>query len=317
MQSTSLRTEIGDLTPYNSSVTAAAWLFAPPQGARLRGELLVGLHGATCDHRYFHAEFTRHQGYSFAEYFTGLGYHVLAVDHPGMGASTRPEPERLLTRAVVAAANDHVTREVARGLCAGRWFDSAPMSAVRITGVAHSMGGMLGIVQQARYRTFARLAVMGWSNIGVRFEGANAAAMTQAVVHEGYLPAPRALTRALFHATDVPDDLIGEDDARASLTPANLGRDAMTPNIVADAAAQLECPILLLFGDVDTSPDPRAEVAFYRASRDITLLLLRGSAHMHHYASTRRDAWQQLAGWLDQCAAPLASDASMPSAAMN
>lgn len=298
MQSTSLRVDVGALTPYGTSIMVAAWLFAPPPASRLRGELLVGLHGATCDHHYFHAEFARYTGYSFAEYFTTLGYHVLAIDHAGMGASTRPEPERLLTRDVVAAANDHVTREVARGLSEGRWFEALPMSALRITGIAHSLGGMLGIVQQARHRTFARLAVMGWSNIGVRFEGENAAGMMEAVAREGYLPAPRALTRALFHAADVPADLIEEDDARSSLTPANLGRAAMTPSIVAANAAQLDCPLLLLFGDVDTSPDPRAEVAFYRASRDITLVLLRGSAHMHNYASTRRDGWQRLAEWI-------------------
>jgi pimeloyl-ACP methyl ester carboxylesterase len=298
MQSTSLHLEVADLTPYRSSVTVAAWLFAPPHGSRLRGELLVALHGATCDHRYFHAEFARHEGYSFAEHFTGLGYHVLTIDHPGMGSSTRPEPERLLTRDVVAAVNDHVTRAVAQGLGAGRWFDLQPMSALSITGVAHSMGGMLGIVQQARHRSFARLAVMGWSNIGVRFEGANAAGMAEAAQREGYLPAPRALTRALFHAADVPSDLIDEDDARTSLTPANLGRAAMTPGIVAAEAAQLDCALLLLFGEIDTSPDPHAEVAFYRASRDITLVLLRGSAHMHNYASTRRAGWQRLAEWL-------------------
>ncbi len=298
MRSTSLRVEVGDITPFGSGVSVAAWLFAPPVGARLRGELLVCLHGATCDHRYFHAEFEHHKGYSFAEHFTALGYHVLTIDHPGMGSSTRPEPERLLTRDVVAAVNDHVTRDVALGLAAGRWFDLQPMRELRITGLAHSLGGMLGIVQQARHRTFARLAVMGWSNIGVRFEGASAAGMAEAAAREGYLPAPRKLTRALFHAADVPADLIDEDDARTSLTPANLGRDAMTPSIVSADAATLDCPLLLLFGDVDTSPDPHAEVAFYRASRDITLVLLRGSAHMHNYASTRRDGWQRLEGWL-------------------
>jgi len=108
-----------------------------------------------------------------------------------------------------------------------------------------------------------------------------------------------ALTRALFHLPDVPADLIDEDDLRASLTPANLGRAAMTPGIVAREAAQIECPLLLLYGEVDTSPDPHAEVEFYRACRDITLVVLRGSAHMHNYASTRRDGWRRIAQWLE------------------
>jgi pimeloyl-ACP methyl ester carboxylesterase len=299
VQSASLRIDVAHHTPFRGSIETAAWLFAPPHGERIKPELLVCLHGATCDHRYFHAEFTHHSGYSFAEYITGLGYYVLAIDHPGMGSSVRPEPERLLTRDVVAAANDHIVREVVQGLASGRWFGHPPRPALQVTGLAHSLGGMLGIAQQARHRTFARMAVLGWSNIGVRFEGEEARGMSEAAARDGYLPAPRALTRALFHLADVPVDLIDEDDLRASLTPANLGRAAMTPGIVAREAAQIECPLLLLYGEVDTSPDPHAEVEFYRACRDITLVVLRGSAHMHNYASTRRDGWRRIGQWLE------------------
>ena len=299
MQNASLRIDVTHHTPFRGSVVAAASLFAPPRGASVKGDLLVCLHGATCDHRYFHAEFAHHSEYSFAEYFTGLGYHVLAIDHPGMGSSTRLEPERLLTRDVVAAADDHIVREVIQGLASGRWFGHQPQTAPRVTGLAHSLGGMLGIVQQARHRTFERMAVLGWSNIGVRFEGDEGRAMSDAAAQEGYLPAPRALTRALFHLPDVPADLIEEDDARAGVTPANLGRAAMTPGIVAGDAAQIDCPLLLLYGDVDTSPDPYAEVGLYRSCRDITLVVLRGSAHMHNYASTRRDGWRRIGQWLE------------------
>ena len=106
------------------------------------------------------------------------------------------------------------------------------------------------------------------------------------------MPAPRALTRALFHLPDVPVDLIEEDDARAGLTPANLGRAAMTPGIVAPEAAQIDCPLLLLYGEVDTSPDPHAEVGFYRACRDITLVV---SAGIGSYAQLRIDAARWMA----------------------
>jgi alpha-beta hydrolase superfamily lysophospholipase len=299
VQSVSLRIDVAHLTPFRGGVEAAAWLFAPPCGARANGGLLVCLHGATCDHRYFHAQFDHHPGYSFAEFFTRLGYHVLAIDHLGMGTSSRPEPERLLTREVVAAADEHVVREVLAGLASGRWFGREPASAPRAIGIAHSLGGMLAVVQQARHRTFERMAVLGWSNIGVRFEGGQARGMSDAAAHEGYLPAPRALTRTLFHLPDVPADLIEEDDARAGLTPANLGRAAMAPGVVAHEAAQIDCPVLLLYGEVDTSPDPHAEVGFYRACREITLTLLRGSAHMHNYASTRREGWHRIERWIE------------------
>lgn len=298
MRKVSFEFEVSALTPFAAPLTLAASLCAPDPGISPRAELLVCLHGATCDSSYFDARFANHAGYSFAEHFSALGYHLLLLDHLGMGRSARPEPESQLHRELVAAANDHAVRSVVAGLREGRWFGAAPLCELRVSGLAHSMGGMLGIVQQARHRTFARLAVMGWSNIGVRFDGESGADAAAAVLPQGYLPAPRALMRALFHAADVPNDLIEEDDARASLTPAGLGRAAMTPGVVAAEAAQLDCPLLLLFGEVDTSPDPGAEVTFYRASPDIRLLRLRGAAHMHNYATTRTAGWQGIASWL-------------------
>ncbi|MDB5985940.1 MAG: hypothetical protein JWR16_993 [Nevskia sp.] len=295
MRSIELNIDVTDLADGEQPLAVAATLFAPaPDVPKPCCELLVALHGAGYDRRYYDIA---HEGYSFAQYFTARGYHVLAIDHLGMGRSSQPQPERRVTRGLVAATNDRVVRQVRAGLMAGRFFETGPRDRVRASCMAHSMGGMLAIVQQAQHRTFERLAIAGWSNIGVRF-GDDAAAVAGVVAMEGYLPAPRHLMHQLFYLPDVLAALIELDASYASLTPAGLGRDAMTPDAVAADAARIECPLFLLFGEIDTSPDPSAEVRYYSASPDITLVRLQGSAHIQHLASSRQRFWQRLDGWL-------------------
>lgn len=159
------------------------------------------------------------------------------------------------------------------------------------------MGGMLAIIQQAEHRSFERLAIAGWSNIGVRF-GADDATVSAAVASDAYLPAPRALMRALFFLPSVADDLVELDAQLASLTPAPLGRLALTPDAVASEAARVDCPVLLAFGEIDTSAAPDEEPRHFRAAPQVTLIRIPASAHMHHYASSRREFWDRLDTWL-------------------
>ena len=56
----------------------------------------------------------------------------------------------LRCRAIVAAANHHVTTEIAAGLQDGRWGRAA---GITITGIGHSIGGMMVITQQAAHRS--------------------------------------------------------------------------------------------------------------------------------------------------------------------
>ena len=62
-------------------------------------------------------------------------------------------------------------------------------------------------------------------------------------------------------------------------------------------AAKLECRAFLGFGDHDIPPTPHDDVAFYPASNDVTLYVLRDSAHCHNFASTRAQLWDRIALW--------------------
>ena len=97
-------------------------------------------------------------GYSMAAYFTARGFTLVALDHLGSGESSWPAaaPPDL-----IAAAND---RAVAGVLATVR---EDPRTAIPgdgpVLGIGHSMGGHLVTRQQADHRTFAAIAVLGWS----------------------------------------------------------------------------------------------------------------------------------------------------------
>ncbi|CAG7348180.1 alpha/beta hydrolase [Mycobacterium avium subsp. paratuberculosis] len=95
----------------------------------------------------------------------------------------------------------------------------------------------------------------------------------------------------------MPADIVAADAVTAvSVVPRVFGT-AMIPGIVAEHAARIDVPVLLGYGVVDVSPDPRAEAALYRSSPDITTVVLAGSAHCHNMASSRHRLWRRLLAW--------------------
>jgi alpha-beta hydrolase superfamily lysophospholipase len=63
------------------------------------------LNGGSYDKRYFHIEIPGHPGYSAAQHLAALGNIVLALDHLGVGESTRVPSQKKATRHIVARAN--------------------------------------------------------------------------------------------------------------------------------------------------------------------------------------------------------------------
>jgi pimeloyl-ACP methyl ester carboxylesterase len=264
----------------------------PPMDAP--GELLVCLHGGGYTRAYWHPNFPNFPGYSFAEHICARGRAVLAIDLLGMGESVKPEPETLLSRAIVAAANHQVTAEISAGFRNGRW---GRMRRLATTGIGHSIGGMMVITQQAAHQSFDRLAVLGWANQPLVLAGLDPAVLAASIA-PGYLASPREKMRPLFYAPDVPEALIETDEAAGSTTPACLGRDALRPGIVHEESAAITVPVFVMHGSTDTSPNPHGEAAFFRASNDITLMRLPETAHCHNFATLRHRLWDRLDSWI-------------------
>jgi pimeloyl-ACP methyl ester carboxylesterase len=267
-------------------------------------ELLVCVHGGGYTRAYWHPDFRNFPDYSFAENFCARGHAVLAIDLLGIGESAKPEPETRLSRAIVAAANHHVTTEISAGLQDGRW-GNAP--GIAITGIGHSIGGMMVITQQAAHRSFDRLAVLGWTNQPLVLAGLDPALLAASIA-PGYLATPREKMRPLFYASDVPQALIEADEAAGSTTPACLGRDALQPGIVREASAAITVPVFVMHGSTDTSPNPHGEVVFFTSSNDIAFMRLPESAHCHNFATSRHRLWNRLESWIAAFPVPVSKE---------
>jgi len=276
----------------------AASLYLPDNIAALdKVELLFCIHGGSYRRGYWHANFPGLHGYSFAEHLTKRGFVVGSIDLLGMGDSSRPPPPRELTRAVIMAASDLACRDMVAGLKEGRWARARHVSA---TGVGHSIGGMIAIGQQARHTTFDRVAVLGWSNLPVSLPPATVESLRAQCAQGGYVNPQGAAIRPFFYGDDVPEAVVAADEVLSSVTPACLIADAITDGIVRSDAGEITCPVFLSQATVDTSSNPHAEPGYFAKSDDVTLLMLRNTAHCHNLGQHRYKLWDRLADWVEQ-----------------
>ena len=299
MRAQEIELDITAVTPFDTPQQVSATLFVPDAaGVGESLELIVGLPGGGYTRSYYHPAFEAPSGYSFAEDFTGRGYAVLALDHYGTGASSQPVDEAKLSRAMIAEASHRLTLHVVEGLEDGRWFDDLAGRAIRVTGVGHSMGGMMAITQQGLFASFDRLVVAGWTNYDLRIPGIPLDLLRSHVQPTGYQPAPRALMRHFFYSSDVPADLVAADEAHATVSNATMANDAGKAGVTRAEADRITCPIFLFYSDNEVTDEPAREVGFYRAARDITLFRLDGMAHIHNFEPKRFLWWDRLDRWI-------------------
>jgi pimeloyl-ACP methyl ester carboxylesterase len=184
-----------------------------------------------------------------------------------------------------------------------------------LVGVGHSMGSCLTTMVAAQARPYDAVALLGYgvqiANVQNEADGggdldfrisqseAIFRQLNRAGPDDVSCVVPRGQLRQLFHAPDVPDEVVAVDDAAESRVPVRAASEVITPGYVADYAAAVDVPVFLALGShVDVSPDPHTELAHYRASRDVTLYLVEGSAHCHNFASSRVALWDRIAAWI-------------------
>lgn len=291
---------IKTVTDFGEPIQITATLALPDVFAEDGFELLVCLHGGTYSRWYWDAQIDGCPDYSFVDHFVARGKAVLTLDALGMGESSRPSCEAFLTSSVAAQVHHDALAAVLDRLKSGD-LGPAPVGRMRrITGIGHSMGGMLTIVQQAIFASFDQVAILGFTNIGLAMADDVRANLSAHVADPGYSLPDRITMRHYFHAPDVPEAVIAVGDAQASPTPNSYGRLAIVPGGVAKEAGTITAPVYLHFADIDVSPAPHAEPACYPGSRHVTLTTLPDAAHCHNFASTRVASWQMLDRWIDR-----------------
>jgi pimeloyl-ACP methyl ester carboxylesterase len=264
--------------------------------------LLVCLPGGTYSREYWDLAVPGHTGYSFADFATEHGYAVLTIDPLGTGESSKP-------------AIDFTFRDIAAALaCAITALPAATGNQAPPVAVAHSLGGYLAVTQQALYPGYAGLAILGCTNQHVAPLNLDPAFIARAATVDGraalaqqiisalaepYFEGPREDLQSWFHLDDVPRDVVQADAVTAKSVVPRIFGTAMIPGVVAEHAARIDVPVLLGYGEVDVSPNPRAEAALYCSSPDVTTVVLADSAHCHNMASSRRRLWQRLLAWTE------------------
>ncbi|MEB3071687.1 alpha/beta hydrolase [[Mycobacterium] vasticus] len=294
-----------DVSPNDQQCHIQATFFPPEHAGDHQLTAVVAVPGGTYTRGYWDLQVPGRESYSFAEFFARQGFAVLTLDNLGTGESTRPHRHEYLTAESVAAANAAVARQFVDRIQSGSLVPGC--TSVRLVGVGHSMGGQLTAVQQAVHHSFERIALLGSSfrgcwNMGVLEESVAAEMLSNMAGtswDSGYLNVPRELLRDLFHAPDVPDDVLAADEATVTVLPRQLGVSNLAPVGLRSVVEKIDVPIFLAFGEIaDTAPDPEAEIDCYPSSPAVTLFRLPESAHNHNHATSRRVLWQRLLEWL-------------------
>jgi pimeloyl-ACP methyl ester carboxylesterase len=287
MKSTVMMIDVTSAVDLGEPVHIAATLHLPDDMGDGPLSLIYAIHGGGYTRAYWHPPFAD-GSYSFARYFCDQGKAVLAIDMLGMGQSSKPEPESRLTFEMFVAAHASALTQAIAGL----------ERSVSVTGIGHSMGGMMIIAQAAARPVFTRVAVLGWANEPLDLAGVDVAQLRAGIIPSGYVQTERAPMRPLFYWPDVPQSLIDADEANGSATPASLGRCALTPGIVHEAAARITVPVLVVQSAIDTSPAPENELTYFSASANVALQRLESAAHCQNFASTRAQHWSDLNDWI-------------------
>lgn len=272
---------------------------------------VVALPGGGYSRRYY--DLPLEGDYSQARHHTDRGLVVVALDHLCTGDSTTPADPFAVTLEQLAAADGAAWAEVRRRLAEGTLTEGlAPVGVARAVGIGQSMGGAILTVVQGNHSSFDAVAFLGWSGRHTSFPDPTGGRLTieapprgadlrRAVLPEMFTPEH---FRYCFHYDDVPEELVAADLSGVGPAPwKSAGAPVcaitlLSPGVVAEEAASVAVPVLVVAGERDVVPDLHAEAGAYPCSMDVTLLRLTRTGHMHNFASTRRPLWDRLVGWI-------------------
>ncbi len=315
-----LRFDVTAVVPLKGTHQIAASLFLPPPGLiKGRPKILFCLHGGSYSKTYYNMQIEGYESYSFAEYMARLGFLVVTVDDLGVGQSSKPEDELNLTMDLVAAANAEVVRLCVKGMERGLLTALLPQQPKPyVIGLGHSMGGMLTIYQQAKWKSFDAIGILGfspfgWGNTSLELTSPFAGAaswsdeelllrLQQQHLRAGYLGYQKIQSskmRFYHHWEDVPEAIMAAEDAVADCLPGIAGVTGQVPGLVNAMAGEITCPVYIHWGEREPFVfDPHRDVTLFKSSWDVTMFVQPHSGHSHNLASTRKIFWDRLNRWV-------------------
>ncbi|MBV8062848.1 MAG: alpha/beta hydrolase [Nevskia sp.] len=320
--STTLRLDTGIALPGGAPLHVAVEVRAPRQASLgTAPAVLVCQPGGGMNRRYWDLRPGNGLGgdaagdlsFSFAQQMAGRGFIVVFLDHLGVGESDRPEDGYALVPELLVRANQAAVQQVLERLRAGSLLPVLPPLPDLVSiGVGHSMGAMLTLLQQAAFRPYAGLALLGFSTRGmpdylipeakhlaadtaaVRAELVRLAKATFQVPYPEVKPSPQS--NIFAGAAAEPRGVEAIKLARDKMLPVPAFM-SMLPGNVAPEAAQIEVPLFLALGERDIAGPPHQVPAAFPASRDLSLHILPESGHSHFLFPARTGLFNRLGGW--------------------
>ena len=302
-------------------VAASVWL---PVNSAAASTALVCLAGGNMNSRYYDLQVEGDESFSFATQMTARGFIVIALDHLGLGQSSKPVDGYVLTPELLARANGNVTAEILKRLRDGSLsFDAPALPNLQSIGVGHSMGAMLTVLQQADWTQHRGIALLGFSTRGlpqfvppdVRELAADPGAVRARLVEFArrmfVSPYPVIRTSAgkggnnveLYGSANAdPRGVAALKQATDCLLPVSAFL-SMIPGNVASEAAQITVPVLLMLGERDMAGEPGDAPAAFMSSRAVSLQVLPATGHSHFLFESRTLLFDRLAQWAEGVAA--------------
>src|SRR5881398_89973 len=140
LRPTELILDVSADLPFGEPAFLAASVHLPVPRVDVPRAVLICWPGGSYARSYWDMHVPGHPGYSFAEYMTAQGFIVVAADHLGVGASSKPADGDSVTFETMSAAAASFVAQTRALLAEGaRELGGRPLPSVPIIGVGHSL----------------------------------------------------------------------------------------------------------------------------------------------------------------------------------
>lgn len=261
--------------------------------------LLLAVHGANYNHKYWDVPTINGHEYSFARYMAGRKYAVLAIDQLGTGESTRPADGDSVTLEQTASAIHQVITQLRSGQ------NGVGYAFEKVVTVSHSLGSINAVYAQGTYHDADAVITTGMGHVPHAMPVP--AELIEQLSQFEYFMVPGELRPVMFyHAPGADPDVIQYDRDNLADT---LARGQLTtgilPSFVFDNAAlrvaQVTGPVLVQLGEFDgLFPASLAdgEAAYFTSASSVTVQALAGVGHDFNTHYRNHEGWKLMDEWL-------------------
>jgi pimeloyl-ACP methyl ester carboxylesterase len=260
--------------------------------------LLLAMHGANYNHKYWDVPEIKGHEYSFARYMAARKYAVLAIDQLGTGESSKPDGDLLTLDQTASAIHQVITQLRSGSNATGYAFE-------RVVTVSHSLGSINAVYEQGTYHDADAVVTTGMGH--VPHEVPVPAELITALLQFEYIALPSELRPVMFyHAPGADPDVIQYDlDSLADLLPRGQLTTGILTSFQFDAAAlrvgTVDGPVLAQLGEFDLffpTSFAGGEAAYFTGTSDVTVQSLAGVGHDFNTHFRNHEGWRLMDEWL-------------------